>query len=214
MSDRLREKDYTLALLSYEEKRIFSPTVSGFGGNAVRERMEAIMKTNKKSVIGVAMAVVLVAGTTTVFAGAKEQKTTMSGDGQQALSGTQAAAGQDEKIQNPDSQNLDGKDQKNQNPDAQGGNGQKPGHPEQNEKDGQGNVSQDIPSTVKQYICEPAYYTPEEFEEAMKDERAAIENELAEGSITQDGAEELLADFEKSYGEVKNGRQIEKPSPV
>ncbi len=62
------KKDYALALLNYEEKRMFSPTVSGFGGTAVRERIEAIMKINKTSIASMAMAAILVAGTTTVFA--------------------------------------------------------------------------------------------------------------------------------------------------
>ncbi|MDE7299093.1 MAG: M56 family metallopeptidase, partial [Lachnospiraceae bacterium] len=69
-----KRQDYALALLNFEEKRMLSPTASGFGGSAVRERIEAIMKINKKSTIAMALAVLLIAGTTTVFAGARESK--------------------------------------------------------------------------------------------------------------------------------------------
>ncbi|MDE7326500.1 MAG: M56 family metallopeptidase, partial [Lachnospiraceae bacterium] len=157
-----RKKDYALALLNYEEKRMFSPTVTGFGVNAVKERMRAIMKLNKTSMFGVAMSVILVAGTTTVFAGAKENKNTP----QQLLEGM-----------------------------------------------GQNAVS-DGRNTVKQYICEPAYYTPEEFEEAMEKERNEIMEELEKGTLDRMLAEQMLAEIEDMIREVKNGKQAEKPSPV
>lgn len=185
-----KKKDYALALLSYEEKRMFSPTVSSFGGNAVRERMEAIMKTNKKSVIGMAMAAILVAGTTTVFAGVKDAKKDLPDGQQQSASGTQAAG------RNTDSQNTDLQDTGGKN------------------KDGEENNSGNTPRTVKQYICEPAYYTPEEFAKAMEEELKALKNEVAQGMLTQDAVDERSAELEEQYREVKNGRQIEKPSPV
>lgn len=63
-----REK-YALALLHMEElkKQPFS-LYSHFSGNAMEERIVAIMKIRKKSVLGVALAVGIVAGTTMLFA--------------------------------------------------------------------------------------------------------------------------------------------------
>lgn len=63
-----REK-YALALLRMEEwkKQPFS-IYSHFSGNALKERIVAIMKIRKKSVLGVVFAVGLVAGTTMLFA--------------------------------------------------------------------------------------------------------------------------------------------------
>lgn len=159
------KKDYALALLNYEEKRMFSPTVSGFGGNAVRERIEAIMKINKTSVASMAMAVILVAGTTTVFAGAKESKNPPA-DGQETL----------------------------------------PGKGEDGSENGK--------ASVKQYRCEPAYYTLEEFEELMELERKEITAALKDGSITQENADAAFAEIEKRIEEVRNGKKCEKPSQV
>lgn len=207
------KKDYALALLSFEEKRMFSPTVSGFGGNAVRERMEAIMKTNKKSVMGMAMAAILVAGTTTVFAGTKDAKKALPDGQQQSVSGTQAD-GPDNDTENPDPQEAAGGNTTKQTPDLPVMNGQDPGGMGQNEKAGEENGSGHTKRTVKQYICEPAYYTPEEFKESLEQEREELRKEVAAGSITQDGADEILAELVKKYEDVKNGRQIEKPSPV
>ena len=144
-----RKKDYALALLNYEEKRMVSPTVTGFGVNAVKERMKAMMKLNKTSVFGMAMSVVLIAGTTTAFAGAKENK----------------------------------------------------------ENFGYFDIS-------RGYLCEPSYYTLEEFEGVMQLEREEIMAQLKEGTLTKEDADRMFAEIEEKIREVKNGKQIEKPSPV
>lgn len=160
-----KKKDYALALLNYEEKRMFSPTVTGFGGNAVKERMKAIMKLNKTTVFGVAMSVILVAGTTTVFAGAKENK---------------------------NAQQL----------------------PKETKQGAQHNTVPNGGDTTKKYICEPAYYTLEELEEAMEIEREKILQQLKEGILDRADADRMLQEIEDSIRDVKNGRQVEKPSPV
>lgn len=152
-----RKKDYALALLNYEEKRMVSPTVTGFGVNAVKERMKAMMKLNKTSVFGMAMSVVLIAGTTTAFADAKDK-------------------------------NIDSASPSK-------------------EDFGYFDIS-------KGYLCEPAYYTLEEFEEVMGLEREEIMAQLEEGTLTKEDADRMFAEIEEKIREVKNGKQIEKPSPV
>ena len=168
-----RKKDYALALLNYEEKRMISPTITGFGTDAVKERMKAMMKLNKTSVFGAAMSVVLIAGTTTAFAGVKENKSA-----QQLLDGVKYAV--DDAI------------------DA---------IPPSKEDFGYFDIS-------KGYLCEPAYYTPEEFEEAMEFEREEIIDQLDKGILSKEDGDRMLAEIEKKIQEVKNGKQVEKPSPV
>lgn len=64
------KSDYAMALIKLEEKRSVSYAISGFSRNAVRERIEAIMKLKKTSIISVIVSACLIAGTTTVFASA------------------------------------------------------------------------------------------------------------------------------------------------
>lgn len=60
---------YALTLIGLEEKKSrFTPLVSNFSKNAVEERIVSIMKTKKTSLMGIVLALVLVAGTVTVFA--------------------------------------------------------------------------------------------------------------------------------------------------
>ena len=67
---------------------------------------------------------------------------------------------------------------------------------------------------VKQYICEPAWYTPEEFEKAMEQERREIRAQVENGFFGQETADAMLAEIESMLRKVQNGRQVEKPSPV
>lgn len=60
---------YALTLISWEERKSsLAPLISGFSKNAIEERITAIMKIKKTSLIGVILALVLVIGTVTVFA--------------------------------------------------------------------------------------------------------------------------------------------------
>lgn len=60
---------YAMMLIRLEEKKSgLAPLISGFAGNAVEERITAIMKIKKRSLIGVVLALVLVIGTVTAFA--------------------------------------------------------------------------------------------------------------------------------------------------
>jgi hypothetical protein len=60
---------YALTLIGLEEQRSgLSPLVSNFAKNAIEERIVSIMKIKKTSLVGILLAVVLVAGTTTAFA--------------------------------------------------------------------------------------------------------------------------------------------------
>ena len=60
---------YALTLIGLEEKKgAFSPLVSNFSKNAIEERIVSIMKIKKTSVVGIALAVLIVAGATTAFA--------------------------------------------------------------------------------------------------------------------------------------------------
>ncbi len=197
------KKDYALALLNYEEKRMFSPTVSGFGGTAVREMIEAIMKINKTSIASMAMAAILVAGTTTVFAGAKENKTVPENGQEKILGGNPSAAGGNSGEKKPDSQAPQEENRKNENTDAQ-----------DSDKKSPSEKAEDGSTPVKQYLCEPAYYTLEEFEEIMEVERAEIASMLQNGAITKKYADEILEKIEKDIDEVRNGKKCEKPSQV
>lgn len=61
--------DYARALIRMEETRNgFAPLCSSFSGNAMEERIVAIMKTGKTTIVSVLLAGALVVGTTTAFA--------------------------------------------------------------------------------------------------------------------------------------------------
>lgn len=63
------KKDYALALVNLEERKSrFAPLSSSFSKNGVEERIKGILKEKKATVLSVALAVLLVAGTVTVFA--------------------------------------------------------------------------------------------------------------------------------------------------
>lgn len=62
-----KREDYAMALIRLEERRSI-PTGAAFGGNAVRERIEAIMKFKKTTLAGIIVSVCLIAGTSTAFA--------------------------------------------------------------------------------------------------------------------------------------------------
>lgn len=60
---------YALTLISLEEKKSrLTPLCNHFSKNALEERITSIMKIKKTSVTGIALAFILIAGTTTVFA--------------------------------------------------------------------------------------------------------------------------------------------------
>ena len=60
---------YAKVLISMEETRSgFTPLCNNFSRNAIEERITAIMKTRKTTVVSLVLAAVIVAGTTTVFA--------------------------------------------------------------------------------------------------------------------------------------------------
>lgn len=162
--------DYALALLNFEEKRSLSPMFTRFSGNAVKERIEAIMKLNKTSMLSAALAAVLVAGATTVFAAPRENTN----------------------VPFPASleENTAQKDAKQDSADVN-------------------NHSQ-----VKQYLCEPSYYTPEEFEALMEEERQSIEGEVKAGALTREAADEMLKTINQMVEDVRNGKKAQAPSPV
>lgn len=60
---------YAKVLISMEETRSgFTPLCNNFSRNAIEERITAIMKTRKTTVVSLVLAALIVAGTTTVFA--------------------------------------------------------------------------------------------------------------------------------------------------
>lgn len=63
------KSNYALTLIGLEEKKGgITPLVSNFSKNTIEERIVSIMKIRKTSLLGTALALVLVAGTTAVFA--------------------------------------------------------------------------------------------------------------------------------------------------
>ena len=62
-----KREDYAMALIRLEERRSISAGTA-FGRNAVRERIEAIMKFKKTTLAGIIVSSCLIAGTTTAFA--------------------------------------------------------------------------------------------------------------------------------------------------
>lgn len=70
-----KREDYAMALIRLEERRSI-PTGAAFGRNAVRERIEAIMKFKKTTFAGIIVSACLIAGTTTAFAAVNSENTT------------------------------------------------------------------------------------------------------------------------------------------
>lgn len=65
---------YALTLINLEEKKSrLNPLCNNFSKNAIEERITSIMKIKKTSIMGLVFALVLVVGTTTVFATSAEQ---------------------------------------------------------------------------------------------------------------------------------------------
>lgn len=60
---------YAMTLIGWEERKSsLAPLISGFSKNAIEERITAIMKIKKTSLVGLFLALALVIGTVTVFA--------------------------------------------------------------------------------------------------------------------------------------------------
>ena len=70
-----KREDYAMALIRLEERRSISTGVA-FGRNAVRERIEAIMKFKKNTLAGIIVSACLIAGTTTAFATVNSENST------------------------------------------------------------------------------------------------------------------------------------------
>ena len=70
-----KREDYAMALIRLEERRSI-PNGAAFGRNAVRERIEAIMKFKKTTLAGMIVSACLIAGTTTAFAAVNSENTT------------------------------------------------------------------------------------------------------------------------------------------
>ena len=71
-----KREDYAMALIRLEERRSISTGVA-FGRNAVRERIEAIMKFKKTTLAGIIVSACLIAGTTTAFATVNSENSTL-----------------------------------------------------------------------------------------------------------------------------------------
>lgn len=65
-----------------------------------------------------------------------------------------------------------------------------------------------------QYVCEEAYYTPEEFEAEMAEERRSVEAEVEAGTLDRVGADSMLAFIDECITAMRNGRRFEKHMPV
>lgn len=89
MGDGRAREPYALALLRMEElkKRPFS-LYSHFSGNALEERIVAIMRIRKKTILGAVLAVGIVAGMTTLFATSAFAEGAENEDGQKEPAGT------------------------------------------------------------------------------------------------------------------------------
>ena len=72
-----KREDYAMALIRLEERRSI-PTGAAFGRNAVRERIEAIMKFKKTTLAGIIVSACLTAGTTTAFATVNSENSTQN----------------------------------------------------------------------------------------------------------------------------------------
>ena len=72
MTGEKNRSSYALMLIKMEEKRSgMSALYSHFGKNAISERIEAIMKFKKTSILACTLALALIAGATTAFAAAR-----------------------------------------------------------------------------------------------------------------------------------------------
>lgn len=72
MMGEKKRSSYALMLIKMEEKRSgMSALYSHFGKNAISERIEAIMKFKKTSILACTLALALIAGATTAFAAAR-----------------------------------------------------------------------------------------------------------------------------------------------
>ena len=87
---RNRRSDYALALIDMEEQKSgFASFASGFGRNAIEERIRAIMKMKKASIITILAAVVVVACVSILFAtSAKNNPTESSSASEESSSDT------------------------------------------------------------------------------------------------------------------------------
>lgn len=65
-----------------------------------------------------------------------------------------------------------------------------------------------------QYVCEEAYYTPEEFEAEMAAERRSVEAEVEAGTLDRAAADSMLAFIDECITAMRNGRRFEKHMPV
>ena len=70
-----KREDYAMALIRLEERRSI-PTGAAFGRNAVRERIEAIMKFKKTTLAGIIFSACLIAGTSSAFATVNSENST------------------------------------------------------------------------------------------------------------------------------------------
>ena len=88
---------YAKVLISMEEKRSgFAPLCNHFSRNAIEERIVAIMKVKKPTIISLTVAAILVAGTATVFATSaknEEPESPTAYEGSAENAGVPAAAG-------------------------------------------------------------------------------------------------------------------------
>lgn len=76
-----KRTQYAMTLIQLaEQKNSFSPFVSGFGKNAVQERIVAIMKYKKVSTAGIFVGVFLIVSSLTVFAAAETTSSSKLGD--------------------------------------------------------------------------------------------------------------------------------------
>lgn len=149
-------QSYALTLIAMEETRGLSPLSSGFGANAVEERIRSIMKYRKTGISGIMLSIVLVLGAVTAF-----------------------ATGESKESNHPQETSIS----------AQSG-------------------------EFIQYICEPAYYTAEEFRDAMSDEKNAIEAEVDAGTLTLASADEMLRVIDSQIQAAEDGTEFQRPVPV
>lgn len=78
--------DYALALIRMEEIRGgVAPLLSGFSRNAIEERIVAIMKFKKKSLLAGLLAILMILGVAAAFATSAEDRTAASAGGEYAM---------------------------------------------------------------------------------------------------------------------------------
>jgi len=82
---------YALALIGLEEKKSrFNPLCNNFSKNSIEERIKAIMKIKKTSLVGIILALLLVVGTSTAFV-TSAQTTAPQTAGPESLAGQEIA---------------------------------------------------------------------------------------------------------------------------